>query len=772
MTPWKILGIKAGSDRDTIRRAYARKLKGVNPEDDPDGFMRLRQAHDDALAQLRWRQQLADAEPVAAEAVESEAEPLIPVLADGDGEIEPPPKPQRRPAADPALLAEQSDLAGRQTAFVEAIAAGPEGQAAALAHLLAAPALEGISARDRIEGWIAAAIASRLPASDPLVVPAITHFGWGEIGSAARGNDVADLLQRREEGEFVARIARPHTELYQGYKALSQPPGSPWLARLGALLGGAVPGETRQILGLADGPLPGIADWLNADAMAFWRDWHSVPRLRLWMVLTMFPLAAVALVAALKATGWPQPVQSVLGVAAWAAPFGLLWLLRFRQRFQADWDRPDWQYRAWLYAGPALPLVAAAWPPVGALAPLWLIFVTLVTALTIVSVNRLLPDAPKTLMISLVRAWPAWALLAALMLGPALPDWARPVLGLLVAGMAIIWWQGGDELAWLAQNRLGRWSLWLVTGAAALIVGGAWWLLGLGPDWQARGLALLVLALLLALIGFRQAQDWRQLAPALVMIALFRVMLPAAEQGAVPAAPATASPQALGSVGEWLDAGPALRGQPPGDYRFTVSVTIDTAGRVSRCELLRGTGVAPLDRILCPDLMTRARYRPAQSSDGKAVAADLSLTGGWTVRQRPALTPGPEARPQPITQAPPPPPAPQRRAEPVISCPPATGSGPMVAEPCMRGRWIGDGDYPAAALAQGQQGKVGYRLLIDAKGRVQSCDITESSGHAALDKGTCDLIRRRARFVPARGADGQPMEWSYRSGVDWELRQP
>ncbi|MCU0890686.1 MAG: energy transducer TonB, partial [Sandarakinorhabdus sp.] len=81
-------------------------------------------------------------------------------------------------------------------------------------------------------------------------------------------------------------------------------------------------------------------------------------------------------------------------------------------------------------------------------------------------------------------------------------------------------------------------------------------------------------------------------------------------------------------------------------------------------------------------------------------------------------------------------------------------------------------EYPPAALALGQSGSVGYRLLVDAQGQVESCDIVESSGHAALDKGTCDLVARRARFVPARGVDGAPMAWSYRGRIKWMLRTP
>lgn len=55
MNPWTVLGLKPGADRAEIRRAYARLLKTTNPEDDPEGFMRLREAHDAALNQLQWR---------------------------------------------------------------------------------------------------------------------------------------------------------------------------------------------------------------------------------------------------------------------------------------------------------------------------------------------------------------------------------------------------------------------------------------------------------------------------------------------------------------------------------------------------------------------------------------------------------------------------------------------------------------------------------------------------------------------------------------------
>ncbi len=50
MDIWRILGIEKTKDKNAIKKAYREKLVLVNPEDDQEGFMALRQSYEDAIA--------------------------------------------------------------------------------------------------------------------------------------------------------------------------------------------------------------------------------------------------------------------------------------------------------------------------------------------------------------------------------------------------------------------------------------------------------------------------------------------------------------------------------------------------------------------------------------------------------------------------------------------------------------------------------------------------------------------------------------------------
>ena len=111
----------------------------------------------------------------------------------------------------------------------------------------------------------------------------------------------------------------------------------------------------------------------------------------------------------------------------------------------------------------------------------------------------------------------------------------------------------------------------------------------------------------------------------------------------------------------------------------------------------------------------------------------------------------------------------------------ASGSGPGTGLPTAAGAaqparplanlgsYLSPDDYPAAAMRNNEQGRVAFSLDVGADGRVTACRVRQSSGSAALDSATCRIMRSRARFAPARDAQGVPTTGSADAAVTWAL---
>ena len=85
------------------------------------------------------------------------------------------------------------------------------------------------------------------------------------------------------------------------------------------------------------------------------------------------------------------------------------------------------------------------------------------------------------------------------------------------------------------------------------------------------------------------------------------------------------------------------------------------------------------------------------------------------------------------------------------------------------GRWATNDDYPARAMREEREGTAGFRVTYNVEGRVTSCDITSSSGHADLDAETCKLITRRGRFNPGKDRAGNPTGGTYSNRIRWQI---
>jgi protein TonB len=111
----------------------------------------------------------------------------------------------------------------------------------------------------------------------------------------------------------------------------------------------------------------------------------------------------------------------------------------------------------------------------------------------------------------------------------------------------------------------------------------------------------------------------------------------------------------------------------------------------------------------------------------------------------------------PVAPAPPPPPPPPRKVE------SARARGDV------RSLFSSD-DYPASAQSAGAEGSAQAQLTIGTDGRVVGCSLIRSTGNGALDSATCNILRRRAKFTPARDSSGNATTDTYTTPtIVWRL---
>jgi len=86
--------------------------------------------------------------------------------------------------------------------------------------------------------------------------------------------------------------------------------------------------------------------------------------------------------------------------------------------------------------------------------------------------------------------------------------------------------------------------------------------------------------------------------------------------------------------------------------------------------------------------------------------------------------------------------------------------------PLLRNEIFVPADYPKK-LDSTVEGRVRFTLEVGPDGRTKNCKIDSSSGSSRLDETTCRLAIRRARFDPARDADGKPTHGIWTSSIRW-----
>lgn len=81
-------------------------------------------------------------------------------------------------------------------------------------------------------------------------------------------------------------------------------------------------------------------------------------------------------------------------------------------------------------------------------------------------------------------------------------------------------------------------------------------------------------------------------------------------------------------------------------------------------------------------------------------------------------------------------------------------------------------DYPPQAYLQHQEGRVLYRIDVDAQGRATNCTLTEGTGYPLLDNATCPVLMRDASFEPALDHNGNPVSGTFDGTAVWQIVDP
>ncbi|ATY31406.1 TonB family protein [Sphingomonas psychrotolerans] len=214
----------------------------------------------------------------------------------------------------------------------------------------------------------------------------------------------------------------------------------------------------------------------------------------------------------------------------------------------------------------------------------------------------------------------------------------------------------------------------------------------------------------------------------------------------VPDLAARAKPQGDPSLWMGEDDYPRAAWRAEQQGHVGVLLRIGADGRVSDCSLLASSGSKLLDERSCTLMTRRARFIPAIGKNGRPAPDRWNYSLVWTLPTSWVR----KALPEDCSDCG----ADWSYSEPLYPRAAAPRGAPQT--------WLRTADYPARLIEQ--RGGADVELTVASSGRAIGCRVIDSSGSRDWDRALCSILRRRARFDPARNGEGKRVrgEWTHR----------
>ncbi len=228
---WEALGIDPTDDKRAVKRAYAVKLKSIDPDADPKAFLALR----DALQIAQWEAEYGpeedyDYEDYSEGSVAPNAEDvpeLSGAITDDDidqFQIEPAsPQHEFEPQMPSSEWAAQQRIEG--LIWQEDRTAAEDAElVTSVRMLLADPRMDQVDFASDTEEWLARTMAYAIPQSDPIITIVSKHFGWDARRMNVRDTfGVTECADRAADLVCLAKLSEPSHQWHDAYQRLKCP---------------------------------------------------------------------------------------------------------------------------------------------------------------------------------------------------------------------------------------------------------------------------------------------------------------------------------------------------------------------------------------------------------------------------------------------------------------------------------------------------------------------------------------------------------------------